>query len=117
MATSHVRLEGFRELEAALRELPKATGKNVLRRVAKGALQPMADEAAAKAPRRSGALAYSIIVSEKRTKAAKKPNSARMVNLTIWFPAKTVPLAVTPVPVTTLVAIVSPEARNGVQMC
>lgn len=63
-----VRLSGFRELEKALSELPKATGKNVLRRVAKGALEPMADVAASIAPHRTGKLAYSITVSEKRTR-------------------------------------------------
>lgn len=45
-----VKLTGFRELEAALSELPKATGKNVLRRVARGALQPMRNHAADIAP-------------------------------------------------------------------
>jgi HK97 gp10 family phage protein len=67
-----VKLTGFRGTEAALAELPKATGKNVLRRVGKGALEPMAAAAAAKAPARSGKLAYSIVVSEKRTSRAKK---------------------------------------------
>lgn len=66
-----VRLSGFRELERALNELPKATGKNVLRRTAKGALEPMADSAAAKAPTDEGKLAFSITVSEKRTRRAK----------------------------------------------
>lgn len=65
-----VRLEGFRELERALAELPKATGKNVLRRVGRGALEPMADVAAARAPVRTGKLAYSISVSEKATPRA-----------------------------------------------
>lgn len=66
-----VKLEGFRELERALSELPKATGKGVLRRVARGALEPMADVAAARAPVRSGRLAYSISVSPKRTGRAR----------------------------------------------
>lgn len=74
-----VKLEGFRELERALSELPKATGKNVLRRVGKGALEPMADVAAARAPHRTGRLAYSITVSEKRTPRARKPSSTRYV--------------------------------------
>lgn len=72
MVAEVVRLTGFKELEQALRELPKATGKNVLRRVATGALEPMASIARAKAPLRTGALFYSITVSEKRTKRAKK---------------------------------------------
>jgi HK97 gp10 family phage protein len=67
-----IELTGFRELEQSLRQLPKATGKNVLRRVAKGALEPMAQIAASKAPHRTGRLAYSITVSEKRTRRAKK---------------------------------------------
>lgn len=75
MATKTVKLTGFKELERALSELPKATGKNVLRRIAKGALEPMADSAAAKAPERTGRLAFSIAVSEKRTRRAKRPSS------------------------------------------
>lgn len=71
MAATVVKLEGFRELEAALAQLPKATGKNVLRRVAKGALEPMADVASARAPSRSGKLAYSISVSQKPTARAR----------------------------------------------
>lgn len=67
MATTVVKLAGFRELEEALAQLPKATGKNVLRRVARGALEPMADVAAARAPSRTGKLAYSISVSQKAT--------------------------------------------------
>jgi HK97 gp10 family phage protein len=65
-------LTGFKELEQALRALPKATGKNSLRRVARGALEPMALMASARAPHRSGRLAYSISVSEKRTRRARK---------------------------------------------
>lgn len=72
-------LTGFKELERTLAQLPKATGKNVLRRVGKGALQPMADMAQAKAPKRTGTLAYSIAVSEKRTKRAKK-STTKFVN-------------------------------------
>lgn len=45
-----VKIEGLRELDEALRELPKATGKNVLRRVARDALEPMAEEARRLAP-------------------------------------------------------------------
>ena len=63
-----VQLKGFRELEAALAALPKATGRNTLRRVAKGALQPIADRAQGMAPVESGDLRVSIVVSEKRTK-------------------------------------------------
>jgi hypothetical protein len=66
-----VKFEGGREIEKALSELPKATGKNVLRRVGRNRLEPMADDAAARAPERTGKLAYSISVSEKATPRAR----------------------------------------------
>jgi HK97 gp10 family phage protein len=69
-----VQLKGFRELEAALSELPKATGKNVLRRVARGALEPIADRARSLAPKDKGDLAGSIVVSEKRTRRVNRFN-------------------------------------------
>lgn len=76
-----VRLEGFKELERALRELPKATGKNVLRKVAKGALEPMANMAKASAPVEYGDLRDSITVSSTRT-ARAKTKKARLVGST-----------------------------------
>lgn len=51
-----VKVEGLRELEAALAELPKATGKNVLRRVLIKAAQPIEADAAAAAPELTGRL-------------------------------------------------------------
>lgn len=44
------KVEGLREIDAALAELPKATAKNVLRRVGRQALEPLAADMAAKAP-------------------------------------------------------------------
>lgn len=73
MATRVVDLEGFRELESALHRLPAmATQRNVLRRVARGALEPMADDAQQRAPRDRGNLSVSIAVSEQRTRRAKR---------------------------------------------
>ena len=69
-----VRLEGFRELERVLNELPNNTGRNVLRRVAKGALEPMADRARGMAPVERGDLKSSIQVSEKRTRRVTRIN-------------------------------------------
>lgn len=66
------RLEGFDEFEAALARLPKATGKNVLRRLARGALQPMADQARAKVPTKEGNLRENIAVSERRTRRVNR---------------------------------------------
>lgn len=50
MAGRTVKIEGLRELERALAELPKATAKNVLRRVLKARAQPIAEAAAGLAP-------------------------------------------------------------------
>lgn len=69
-----VQLKGFRELEAALSALPKATGRNVLRRVAKGALEPIAVRARGLAPVDRGDLKNAIQVSEKRTKRVTRIN-------------------------------------------
>lgn len=54
---------GFRELDKALAELPKATARNVLRRTLVKAGQPIADEASRLAPVDTGKLAGRIIVS------------------------------------------------------
>jgi HK97 gp10 family phage protein len=45
-----IRVEGLRELKAALDELPKATGTNILKRALTEAGQPVARDAAAAAP-------------------------------------------------------------------
>jgi len=45
-----VKVEGLRELDRALGQLPRSTGKAVLRRVLKKAGQPIADDMRAKAP-------------------------------------------------------------------
>lgn len=66
-----VKTKGFREVEKKLSQLKEATGRNVLRKVAKGALEPMADIAARKAPEERGILAFSIAVSEGRTRRAR----------------------------------------------
>ena len=50
MATVTVRVEGLRELERALSELPKSTGKAVLRRTLLKAGKPIADAARSMAP-------------------------------------------------------------------
>jgi len=50
MARHIVRTQGFRELEQALLELPKATGRNTARRALLKAAQPIADDASANAP-------------------------------------------------------------------
>ena len=62
-----LRVEGLAELETALQELPKATGKNVIRRALVKAGQPIVDMAISLAPvgpPRPGELKNSITVSK-----------------------------------------------------
>lgn len=66
-----VSIEGLRELEKALAELPKATGKSVLRRVLKARAEPVKAAARAAAPELTGNLKNSIVVTTKRPKGYK----------------------------------------------
>jgi len=66
--TVKVKVTGLREVEKALADLPKSTGKNVLRRVLKKRAQPTADAMSAGAPRLSGQLSDSAAVGTKLTK-------------------------------------------------
>lgn len=67
MAKETVSLEGLKELEDAIKELPKATGRNVIRRALTRAAQPMAAAASAIAPKGpTGTLKQSIVVSKVR---------------------------------------------------
>jgi HK97 gp10 family phage protein len=63
-----VKIEGLRELDQALGELPKATGKNVLRRVLRKAAQPIAEQARSLAPVLTHQLERSIGVGTKLTR-------------------------------------------------
>jgi HK97 gp10 family phage protein len=67
MKTS-VRLEGARELDKALEELPKATGRNVMRRAATKALQPVIDTARPLVPQDEGSLKESLKVTTRLSK-------------------------------------------------
>lgn len=62
------RIQGLKELERALSELPKATGKNVLRRVLRKAAEPMARDMKAMAPIDEGHLVRSIGVGTRLTR-------------------------------------------------
>jgi HK97 gp10 family phage protein len=63
-----VTIEGLKEVDEALKDLPKAVGKNILRRVLRKIAQPMADDMKAAAPVDEGALRNSIGVGTKLTK-------------------------------------------------
>jgi len=79
MAKNTVKVEGLKELDRALAELPKAVARNTLRRVLKKAGEPIADKARQLAPVKSGKLRDSIIVSAKLgTKAGQAEYAAAM---------------------------------------
>lgn len=73
-----VRVEGLRELDAALGELPKATGRNVLRRVGRAGLEPVIEDAAERAPTLFGDLQGSITVSTKRPRRHRKESEVEV---------------------------------------
>ncbi len=66
------RIEGLKELDKALGELPRATGKNVLRRVARKALEPIIESAKANVHVDSGELRDSFAVSTKLSFTQKR---------------------------------------------
>lgn len=66
-----IRIEGLAELQEALRELPDATSRNVLRRVAKQVLEPIAERARQLAPVDIGRLRESIRVTDKLSRRQK----------------------------------------------
>ena len=77
MANGSVRIDGLRELDSALAQLPKATGRAVLRNVLKDAGEPIARTARAKAPVLTGNLRESVEVSQ-RLSRSQKTGGAKM---------------------------------------
>ena len=77
-----VRIDGLREIDAALGKLGKATGRNVMRRVAVARLEPMAEHARQLAPddpaTTGRGLKRSIAVS---TRLSSKGNFSREMNV------------------------------------
>ena len=61
-------VHGFKELDRALGELPKAIGKNALRRVGKRAMKRIEDGMTQRAPREEGTLAESMRTQEVKAK-------------------------------------------------
>lgn len=69
------RIEGTKELEQALMDLPKATSKNVGRRALKEGAQPILDDFKARAPRLTGHL---IDTSGISTKLSRRQRSEHL---------------------------------------
>lgn len=79
---------GLRDLEKRLAELPKTTGKSVLRRVLKKAGAPIAEKANANAPddeTTSGGLSQSYAVSTKLNKSQKRVERKAGDKATVWM--------------------------------
>lgn len=70
--TFRVKVEGLREVEAALQSMPKATARNIMRRILRARLEPIADTARQLVPVQFGDLKESITVGTKLSRAAKK---------------------------------------------
>lgn len=80
MARTVVRIDGIRELEAALADLGKATGKNVLRRVARKMLAPLEADAKASVATSStdtGALGESIGITSRLKRGQRTKGEGR----------------------------------------
>lgn len=67
-----VKVEGLRDLDAALGRLKASTAKGVLRRVGKAALQPFDAAWRSRAPRRTGELAGSGGVGSKLSRSQRE---------------------------------------------
>ncbi|HCO90504.1 MAG TPA: hypothetical protein DIT40_05980 [Alphaproteobacteria bacterium] len=67
-----VKVEGLRDVERALKQLPRATAKASARRILKEAGEPIARAGAANAPQQHGDLAESYGVGTKLTKRQRK---------------------------------------------
>lgn len=67
-----MRVEGLRELDRALGELPKATGKNVLRRTLRKAGEPIMKEWAARTPVLTGKLQKSVATGTKLSRRQRR---------------------------------------------
>jgi HK97 gp10 family phage protein len=63
-----VKVEGLKELDAALAELPKTTGKNVMRSAARKALEPVISAARPLVPEDSGNLKKSLKITTRLSK-------------------------------------------------
>lgn len=67
-----IKMSGFKELDQALAQLPKAAAKATMMRALTKAAQPIADAAQANAPVLSGELRDSIVVSSRLTNSVGK---------------------------------------------
>jgi HK97 gp10 family phage protein len=67
-----IKVEGLKEIEAALKQLSKATAKNVMKRVLLKRAEPIVETARLKAPVRTGRLRESIVAQVRKGGGAGK---------------------------------------------
>nr|WP_053000146.1 HK97-gp10 family putative phage morphogenesis protein [Sphingomonas sp. Y57] len=79
------KVSGFRDMDAALASLPKATRRNVAIRVLKGAAQPMADDMEERAPERTGKLKRTVKVSTRLSKGERKKTAASKSGVNVYI--------------------------------
>lgn len=72
-----IKLEGFKELEKALADLPRATAKNVGRRTLKEAADPVDEVASRNAPKEIGKLERSVITGTRLTRRQRTGGARR----------------------------------------
>jgi HK97 gp10 family phage protein len=75
MAKGSVRIDGLKELDEALSQLPRATGKNVLRRIGIRSLAPVISAAKSNVPVYRGDLRDSLKVTTKLSKRQQRENA------------------------------------------
>lgn len=78
MAKVSVKVEGLKELNKALAELPKATSRNVVRRTLIKALTPMESQAEGMAPEQTGWLKSTFNIGTKLSKRQMAAHQAEM---------------------------------------
>lgn len=70
--SGRVKVEGLKELEQALMALGRVAARNVARRTLMKAAQPIADDAAQRAPEETGSLVKSVAASTRNPRRHKK---------------------------------------------
>lgn len=78
MSRTTVRVEGLRQIDQALGELGKTTGRNVLRRVGMARMEPLAEAMRSRAPVNAGDLKESIAVSTRNPRKNRKQSTVEV---------------------------------------
>lgn len=87
------RVEGLKECEEALKALPFATSKNVLRRALRKAAEPVASSAKQRVRKRTGKLGVSISVGTKLSKRQRKAANETKTGVEVYVGAGPLPHA------------------------